>query len=158
MNVLHVYRFNFFTFKLSIELGSDKEDLKHKNREIIEKISTQAVKHQGIVVSKKPGRETERSKTPFIRNANLIKVNQSGTSQRQLYPSEAAEKHSLRENIALHSLLLVQEGRVSTDDLQSGLAKPFNAYLVCRMFWDASAAKSKVCWSTVDPEFQFVQV
>ncbi|XP_065059410.1 C2 domain-containing protein 3-like [Rhopilema esculentum] len=146
----------FGQLELSIELGSDKEDLKHKNREIIETISTQAVKHQGIVVSKKPGRETEQSKTPLIRNANL-KVNQNGTTQRQLYPSEAVEKPLPCENIALHSLLLIPEGRVCTDGFESGLAKPVNAYLVCRMFWDASVAKSKVCWSTVDPEFQFVQ-
>ncbi|BFZ15049.1 hypothetical protein BsWGS_18088 [Bradybaena similaris] len=82
------------------------------------------------------------------------------------------------ESTTLHTLLLIQEGRNITlhgvPPLQManrypGLlqAKPEtagrdavtrNTYVVCRMFWTNDAVRSDVCWGTLNPEYNFLQV
>lgn len=33
-----------------------------------------------------------------------------------------------------------------------------NTYLVCRMFWCNDAVHSSVCWGTLNPQYNFLQV
>ena len=63
-----------------------------------------------------------------------------------------------RKDTVLKSLLFIREGKSVSSNSIGRLATPTNSYLVCRMFWDEVASKSQVCWNSLDPEFNFVQV
>ncbi|CAL1526799.1 unnamed protein product, partial [Lymnaea stagnalis] len=84
--------------------------------------------------------------------------------------------HQLSGALTLHTLLFIQEGRkisitgvppLHMANKQPGLLKAQpegrdsvvrNTYLVCRMFWSNESVHSNVCWGTLDPEFNFLQV
>ncbi|KAK3784713.1 hypothetical protein RRG08_032166 [Elysia crispata] len=68
--------------------------------------------------------------------------------------------------LQLHALLLIQEGCRTTHLLnpktqmysegQNSLA--CNTYVVCKMVWCKDSLHSDVCWGTVNPKFNFLQV
>lgn len=76
------------------------------------------------------------------------------------------------EPLALHSLLIINEGRkintlpqnalhdVQDPNILQGQSQSNvrNIYLHCRMFWCDQSVSSSVCWGTNDPQFNFVQV
>nr|KAI8756892.1 C2 domain-containing protein 3-like [Biomphalaria glabrata] len=80
------------------------------------------------------------------------------------------------EPMTLHTMLFIQEGRqismigvppIHMAKKHPALMKPQpegrdssirNTYLVCRMFWCNDAVHSDVCWGTLNPEYNFLQV
>ncbi|XP_059149560.1 C2 domain-containing protein 3-like [Physella acuta] len=78
--------------------------------------------------------------------------------------------------MTLHTLLYIQEGRqlsitgvppLHMAQKYPALVKPpvegrdavvRNTYLVCRMFWCNDSVHSNVCWGTLNPEYNFLQV
>ncbi|CAI9744497.1 domain-containing 3-like [Octopus vulgaris] len=105
--------------------------------------------------------------------ATTVQANSSPTSQH--YPDVQDQ------TLAVHSILIVSEGRKMTFDTTSTKINPIaaaavtqggggdgrgsnlpratrNSYLVCRMFWCEQQVRSSICWRTNNPQYDFIQV
>lgn len=70
---------------------------------------------------------------------------------------EEANMESDGRSKTLYNIILVQEGREiltsSMNDSQTG-----NIYLACRVFWATEEMKSKICWNSSNPVFEYQKV
>lgn len=72
-------------------------------------------------------------------------------------PTEYVDKKET-SNVFLHNLIVVTNGKkiiYSTENTDQTLC---NTYFVCRIFWNSGELKSRICWSTVNPDYRFQQV
>ncbi|XP_014783134.1 C2 domain-containing protein 3 [Octopus bimaculoides] len=103
-------------------------------------------------------------------------VQANSSSMSQHYPDVQDQ------TLAVHSILIVSEGRKMTFDTTSTKTNPIaaaavvqergggdgrgsnlppatrNSYLVCRMFWCEQKVRSSICWHTNNPQYDFIQV
>ena len=98
------------------------------------------------------------AKFPSVSSRGLEKDRPLPNVDKSCFLPEKIFKPLSQPDIVLKSLLCVPEGRSISKNANDHVGKLSNCYLVCRMFWDEKASRSKVCWNTADPEFQFFQV
>ncbi|XP_063061839.1 C2 domain-containing protein 3 [Engraulis encrasicolus] len=96
----------------------------------------------------------------FSHGAQLVNPSSGGSHQdvrssQQHGPSEVDEVGGEGEEVLLHALLMVPDGK----DLCCGpYLQPPNVYLNCKLFGSDEMARSVVSWGQTNPSFSFTQV
>lgn len=139
-----------------MEFESDKADAKAKTtRAKSAAASRPPLKHANIEMQPVKDSAIAQNNPP----AHLIAKSKVETMQIPTdRPPNQATRNTAGSEVLLHSLLNIPEGRRICKDSHQGLEKPSNCYMICRMFWDEEASRSKICWSSLDPQFDFMQV
>ena len=139
-----------------MELESDKADVKAKTTNSKSAaVSRPPLKHMNIEMRPvKDATTAQTNPTTHLMARPKVETMQVPTDR----PPKQATRHDTDKEVLLHSLLYIPEGRCICKDSHHGLDKPLNCYMVCRMFWDEEASRSRVCWSSLDPQFDFMQV
>ena len=130
-------------------------------------VKTKTTRSKSAVVSRPPLKHTNKEMRP-VKDATIPPANPTThlmakpkVETMQIptdRPPKQAARNATDKELLLHSLLYIPEGRCICKGSHHGLEKPLNCYLVCRMFWDEEASKSSVCWTSFDPQFDFMQV
>ena len=140
---------SLFVIKVSLELASEKGDIKRKRVSVktaFDPAPSQDV--QAPIRIETTEIEKPRSAHPVFHTSQVTE---------KLADAKVIQPLSRQEPV-MKSLLFIQEGRCISNSSNGQLDKPANCYLVCRMFWDEKASRSKVVWNSLDPEFNFIQV
>ncbi|XP_057312675.1 C2 domain-containing protein 3-like isoform X2 [Hydractinia symbiolongicarpus] len=97
-----------------------------------------------------------------------IQVKVETVRPQKIYPTEKDKLSKLEKkgeanmesdgsSKTLYNIILVEEGRdiltSSMNDSQTG-----NIYLACRVFWATEEMKSKICWNSSNPVFEYQKV
>ena len=101
--------------------------------------------------------EKPQSVIPTLRISHMPEKRERDIGQPQVHHA-AVSQPLPKQGSLLKSVLFIGEGRGVSCSSKGDLARPANCFLVCRMFWDEEASRSQVCWNTLDPEFNFIQV
>lgn len=149
MPIIFIVVFSIFVTKISLELASEKGDIKRKRVNVKTAFGTASSQNiQAPIRIETTEIEKPRSTHSVL---HTRQVTEKVASAEVIQPLS-------RHDPAMKSLLFIREGRCISNSSNGQVDKPANCYLVCRMFWDEKASRSKVVWNSLDPEFNFIQV